>query len=144
MHDFLSDTDLLLELLVGVGVVRIDHAGRILQIHFFIHIPQTDQILVMVVGDIGTVLVGSTAQYGVCQIIAVGIHLPSGIDEGVGVLCRIYGVQHYGEISAGRILHTGSYIEAADGQTMLLILYGTGTDGHIGEDIGYITPVLRV
>ena len=40
-------------------------------------------ILVMVVGDIGTVLVGSTAQYGVCQIVAVGIHLPSGIDEGV-------------------------------------------------------------
>ena len=67
VHDFLGDTDLLPELLVGVGVVRIDHAGRILQIHFFIHIPQTDRILVMVVGDIGTVLVGSTAQYGVCR-----------------------------------------------------------------------------
>lgn len=32
VHDFFGDSDLFFELLVGVGMVRIDHAGRILQI----------------------------------------------------------------------------------------------------------------
>ena len=144
VHDFFGDSDLFFELLVGVGMVRIDHAGRILQIHFFVHIPQTDQIFIMVVGNVGTMLVGSTTQHGVSQIISMGIYFPAGINKGMGMLCCIYGIQHYGEISAGWILHPCRYIKTADGQTVLLILYGTGADCHIGEDVGYITPVLRV
>ena len=75
---------------------------------------------------------------------AVRAVVRAGINKGMGMLCCIYGIQHYREISAGWILHTCRYIKTADGQTVLLILYGTGADCHIGEDVGYITPVLRV
>ena len=38
VHDFLGDADLLAELLAGVGVVCIDDAGRIVQIHLAVHL----------------------------------------------------------------------------------------------------------
>ena len=53
-------------------------------------------------------------------------------------------VEHYGHITAGRVLHTCRYVKTADGHTMLLILYGTGTDCHIRKQICQIPPVFRI
>lgn len=60
------------------------------------------------------------------------------------MLCRNYGVQHDGKVAAGGILHSCGDIHAADHQTVLLVLHGTGSDGHIGKDIRKVTPVFRI
>ena len=60
------------------------------------------------------------------------------------MLCRVDGIEHHGQVPAGGIFHASRHVKAADGQTVLLILHGTGADGHIGENIGDIPPVFRV
>ena len=51
MEYFLNNTNLLHILLVGVGMVRVHDAGRILQISLCIELVEQLQILVMVVGQ---------------------------------------------------------------------------------------------
>lgn len=49
VHDFLYDADLLLEFLAGIGVVDIDHSSRIDEIHFLVHLAESDQIFIVVI-----------------------------------------------------------------------------------------------
>ena len=51
VHHLFDDSNLLVELLVGVGVVGVDNAGRVLQITLGVKTEQDLQILVMVVGQ---------------------------------------------------------------------------------------------
>ena len=44
VHDFLDNTNLLFKLFAGVGMVGIDNAGRIFQIHFAVHFQQQIQV----------------------------------------------------------------------------------------------------
>ena len=49
------------------------------------------------------------------------------------MLCSVNGVQHNCKVTTGRVFHAGSNIKTADRKTVVLILYGAGTDGNIGE-----------
>ena len=131
VHDFLDDADLLFLLFVGITVVCINDAGRIFQIPFIIKSEKCVQILIVVVGDVASVFVGSAAQDGMCKLIAGGIDFPAPVNKGMGMLGGIYGIQHYGKITTGGILHSCRDIKTAHGKTVLLILYGTGTDSYI-------------
>ena len=53
-------------------------------------------------------------------------------------------IQHNRIVAAGRVLHSGRNIHAADRQSVLLILHGTGSDGYVGEDVLHIGPILRI
>ena len=119
-------------------------AGGILQIPFIIEGEKRIQILIMVVGNITAVLVGGATEYGMRKLIACGVDLPAPVDEGMGMLRRIYGIEHHGEIAAGRVFHTCGDVKAADGKAVLLILHGARADSHIRENIGKITPVFRI
>ena len=144
VHDLLGDADLLLELLAGVGVVGVDDAGGVHQIHPAVQLQQEVQVLIVVVGHIVSVLVHRAPQDGVGELVSCGLHLPAPVGEGVGVLGRVDGVQHDGHVAAGRVLHAGRHIETAGCEAVLLILHGAGPDGHIGEDVGDVPPVLGV
>ena len=78
------------------------------------------------------------------QIVSLGGDLPASVDEGVGVLGGVNGIQHYGYGAAGGIFHPGGHVKAADGNTMLLVLYGTGSDGYVGKDVRNVPPIFRV
>ena len=54
------------------------------------------------------------------------------------------GVQHNGQVAAGRIFHTCGNVKAADHNAVLLVFNGSGADGHIGENVRYIAPVFRI
>ena len=62
VQDLFDNTDLLHILLVGVGVVRVHNAGRILQISLCIELVEQLQILVMVVGQALVMFIDSAAQ----------------------------------------------------------------------------------
>lgn len=49
VHDFLDDTDLLLELFAGIGMVDIHNGGRVDQIHLGIHVAEAHQVLIVIV-----------------------------------------------------------------------------------------------
>ena len=53
-------------------------------------------------------------------------------------------IQHDAHMPAGGIFHSGRYVEAADGHTMVLVFYGPGAHCHVGEQVGQIPPVLRI
>ena len=95
VHNLFDDTYLLFMLFVGIAVVGINDAGRILQIPFIIEGEKRIQILIMVVGNITAVLVGGATQYGMRKLIACGVDLPAPVDEGMGMLRRIYGCLLY-------------------------------------------------
>ena len=141
---FFCNTDLLQILLVGVGVVGINHACRILQVLLGVQLTEQTEIFVVIVRKYLSVLVDSTAEYGVSKGVAGGVDIPSSVNKGVSMLSSNNRVEHYGHITAGRVLHTCRYVKTADGHTMLLILYGTGTDCHIRKQICQIPPVFRI
>ena len=70
MQHFLGNARLLRILLVGIGMVGVDQAGRIDQVAFQVHLNKQFQIFIMIIGLIQTMLVDRAAQYGVCQRIA--------------------------------------------------------------------------
>ena len=144
VKNLLHDPDLLLILLVGVGVIRINNTCRILQITLTVHITEETKILIMVVRLALTVLVHCTAEDCVSVRIAIRVNLPAAENEGMTMLRGHDGVQHNRIITTGGILHAGADIHTADSQTVLLIFHRTGTDCHIGEQIGKIAVVLRI
>ena len=50
-------------------------------------------------------------------------------------------IEHDGKVAAGRVLHAGSHIKTAHGETVLLILDGTRADGDIGQQVFHRAPV---
>ena len=89
-------------------------------------------------------LADSPAQDRMRQRIAGRTHLVTGEGKVMRMLCSIYGIEHNGKVTAGRIFHTTCYIKTTDGQTMVLVFYRTCTDGNVGEQVFNIRPVLRV
>ena len=49
VHDFPNDTNLFLILLAGVGVICINDAGRMNNIHFLVHVVKTNQVFVVII-----------------------------------------------------------------------------------------------
>ena len=138
------DTNLLLVMLVGVGVVGIhDHCrvGKVLCVVFVI---EKTKILVMVVRDRFPMLVYRTAKDCVREWVAGGLNLPASVNKTMSALCCNNGVQHNAVVTTGRILHTSRNIHAADSQSVLLIFNRTCAYSNVGKQIREITVVLRV
>ncbi len=78
------------------------------------------------------------------EIVSVGVDFPAAVDE-VGLLLRCFdGIEHDGEIAAGRVLHTGRYGHAADGHAVMLVLNGTCANRDVGKQIVDIAIVFRI
>ena len=112
-------------------MVGIYDTSRIDQIHFFVHLIQTDQIFVMIIRDGNAAFVYCTTQNNVGEWVAGRVNFPSAMYKMMWMLCSVYRIQHNREVTTGRILHTASYIKTTDGQTMLLIFNRTGADGYM-------------
>ena len=125
-------------------MVGINDSSGIDKIHFVIHVNKTHDILVMIILYGISVLADGTAQDDMCQIISGRIHFIAAESEVMGMLRCIDRIEHDGKVTARRILHAGSNIKTADGQPVLLILYGTCADCHIREQVGNVFPVFRI
>ena len=144
VQNFLGDTNLLIVLLVGVGVVGIHDHCRVLEIFFLIFFKKKTKILIMIVWHCLTMFIDRTTQNCMCERISICLHLPASVDETMRSLSCNNRIYHNTEITAGRIFHSGRDIHTADSQTMLLILNRTCTYCNVGKDVGEITVVLRI
>ena len=97
----------------------------------------------MIVGESLSMFYSPHLSDSVGQRIAAGLNLPAAINETVGSLGGNNRIQHNAEVAAGRILHSGGDVHAADCKAVLLVLHRTGSHGHIGKNIGEIPVVLR-
>ena len=138
MEHLLNNTNLLHILLVGVGVVRVHNAGRILQISLCIELVEQLQILVMVVGQALVMFIDSAAQNAVSQRISLCLYLPASVDKLVAVLGSVNCVEHNGESAAGGVFHAHGHVNAAGYKAVLLILYRAGAYGDVGHNVGKI------
>ena len=100
---FFCNTDLLQILLVGVGVVGINHACRILQVLLGVQLTEQTEIFVVIVRKYLSVLVDSTAEYGVSKGVAGGVDIPSSVNKGVSMLSSNNRVQHNTEVTTCRL-----------------------------------------
>ena len=144
VQDLFYNADLLFILFAGIRMIGIDEDRRVLQISLFIFFQKELDILIVVVGDRVSVLVYSAPEDRVGEGVAFRAYFPASGDKVVPALCGNDRVEHDREVSAGGILHAHGDVQAADHEAVLLILHGACSDGHIGEDIGEIVPVVRV
>ena len=98
----------------------------------------------MIVGMRIAARIHVAAQNRMGQRVALALHLPVAVDEGVRGLRRLQRVHHHREIAARGVLHAHGDVDAARGQPVLLVLDRTRTHGHVGEQVGEILVVLRV
>ena len=73
MHDFMDDTNLLFELLVGIVVICINDAGRIEQFTFIVFLKKKDKIFIVIIRDTVTMLIDCPTQNGVRKRISVSL-----------------------------------------------------------------------
>ena len=106
MKDLLRYSHLLLILLARVCVVTVDDERGIDKISLAIFLTQVLDVLVVIVGQRFAVLVHVSTQYRVGVRITRRFDLPAAVEEGVGVLCRHYRVEHDRNITARGIFHT--------------------------------------
>ena len=109
-----------------------------------VHLKQKHQILVMVVGDGIPVFVYRAPEYDMGYLISVRVYLPAPVDKRMPALGGHDGIEHHGEIAAGRIFHAGRNVHAADSHAVMLVLHRARSDGYVREKIVQITPVLRI
>ena len=141
---FFYNADLLLVLLVGVGVVSVYNAGRIYQIPFHVKLMKQHQILVVVVGQALAMFADSTPQDGVCPGIAFCFYLPVPHNKLVAVLGSMNGIEHNGQIAAGRIFHAYRNMTAAGNKTVLLVFHGAGPYSNIGHNVIQVADIVRI
>ena len=144
MQHLLGDADLLQILLAGVGVIAVHKAGGVLDAFLRIQPVQLDRSLVVVVGAAVPLLVHIAPHDGVGVGVAVGLHLPAAVEEGVVSHGGVDGVQHHAQVAAGGVLHAHGHIDAAGHQAVLLVLYRAGAHGHIPQNVGQVAVVLGV
>ena len=143
-HDLLDDTRLFKGILAGVRMVGVDDTRGVLEHTRGVQAQQVRHILIMIVRQALAVLVHIAAQDRVRIRIAVGLHLPAAIDEGMTVLRRGDGVHHDRQIAAGGVLHADGDIQPRGHQTVLLVLDRSGADRDIAEDVIEIAVVLGI
>ncbi len=144
MEDFGDDAGLFGIAFVGVGMVGIHDACRVFEIQLAVHLAEANHVFIVIVRLALAVLVYCAPQDGVGEGVAVSLDLPSTVHEGVASLGGDAGIEHDAVRAAGGVLHAAGDIDAADGQAVLLVLYGAGTHCHVGQDIGNVGPVFRI
>ena len=131
MKNFFCNTNLFFIFLSRVGMVCIDNSGRIYYIHFFIHFMKSHQVFIVIVRNIVSMFASSTTEDDMRIWITRGFYFVATMYEVVRLLCSIYRVEHYREITTSRVFHAGCYVKSAYSKTMLLIFNGTSTDCNI-------------
>ena len=89
-------------------------------------------------------VVGVAPENGVGIGVPGGGGLPAPVDEGMAVLGGVDRIHHDGQVASGGVLHAHGHGDTGAGEPVLLVLYGTRSDGHIGEQVGNIRPVFRI
>ena len=144
VQHLLRDAYLLQVLLPRIGVVSVHYHPGILQPRLGIEVVEQLQVLVMIVGMRIAARIHIAAQNRMGQRVALALHLPVAVDEGMRGLRRLQRVHHHREIAARGVLHAHGDVDAARGQPVLLVLDRTRPHGHVGEQVGEILVVLRV
>ena len=145
VQDLLGDADLLQILLVGVGVIAVHDDGGVMQrSSLVVHPRQDHKVLVMVVGVGLAVIIDIAPQDGVGEWIARALDLPVAIDEGMGALSGTDGVHHHRKVAAGGVFHSHRDVQAAGGQTVLLVFDAARTDRHVRDEVGQEMMVLGI
>ena len=89
MHDLFCDTNLLLKVFTGVGMVGIDDSCRVDNMHLFIHFMETDEIFIVIVLGGISMLADGTPEHYVGQRISRCLHLIATIYKMMWMLCCI-------------------------------------------------------
>ena len=84
------------------------------------------------------------AQYDVREGVALRVHLPAAVDEGVAALRGGQGVHHHRKIAARRVLHADGHVDAARRQAVLLVFHRARPHRHIAEQIVEIAVILGI
>src|SRR5690554_1175977 len=112
-------------------MIHIHNDGPISQIQLLILRSSLNEIFKMVIWNIFSSSINSSSQYGMGVWVASGFYFPAIIDKGMFTLGSNKGVKHDGNISTSVIFHTNREIDATNCQAMLLIFYGTSSNGYI-------------
>ena len=144
VENFVYDTDLLLVFLVGVRMIGINDDSRVLEILLAVQVVESDQIFIMIVRNCLSILVDTSTEDGVGQVVTGCLNITSTINEMMRMLCSSDGIKHNGEVAAGRVLHADRDIHSAGGKAVLLVLNRACADSLVREDIVEVTSVFRV
>ena len=86
VENFFCDTNLLVILLVGVGVVGINDNSRVFQVLLLIFFPEKTKVFIVIVRDSFSVFVYSTTKNGMSKFITCGLYFPASVDEAMSAL----------------------------------------------------------
>ena len=135
VHNLSCDAGLLVKLFVGIGMVGVYNGGWVDQCGFIVFCEKQLQILIVIIGNVVSVLICCTAQNRVRQRISGCPVFRTSVDKGVRMLCGNNGVDHHRKITAGGVFHSGRDVKAGYGQPVLLVFYRPRADCHIGKEI---------
>ena len=144
VENLFCNTNLLVILFVGIGVVGINDNSRILQVLFLIFFPEETKIFVMIVWNCFPVFIYSTAENCVSQFVACGFYFPASVDKPMSTLSRYNGIEHNCKVATGRVFHTCGNVHTTDSKTVLLVFHRTCTYCHIRKQVGKITVIFRI
>ena len=82
--------------LIGVGMVAVNHYARVCYIKLLVELINPDEILVVVVRQGVAMLIDETTQDGMSIGVALTLDLPASVLEGMGLLGGIDGIHHDG------------------------------------------------
>ena len=125
-------------------MVAVDDGGGVFERALGIEGGEADEILVVVVGDAGAVLVDAAAQDAVGEVVATRLHVAAAVQKAVPRLRRLHRVEHDGEVAAGRVLHADGDVHAAGGEAMLLVFDRARADRLVGEEVVEVAAVFGI
>ena len=125
-------------------MVGINDDSRVLEILLAVQVVESDQIFIMIVRNCLSILVDTSTEDGVGQVVTGCLNITSTINEMMRMLCSSDGIKHNGEVAAGRILHADRDIHSAGGKAVLLVFNRACADSLVREDIVEVTSVFRV
>ena len=125
-------------------MVSIDDDRHIFKVSFAVAFIQREEILVVVVRHILTVVIDEATEDSVSERITLGKNFPASVEEFMGILSSNDRVEHNGYISACGVFHTDGDIHTAGGKSMLLILDRASTDSDVREQVGEVAVIFGI
>lgn len=81
VKNFVYNTNLFLIFFIRIRMIGIYNNSRILEIFLAVQIIETNQILIMVIRDGLSILIDTSAEDGMCQIVSGCLNITAAIDE---------------------------------------------------------------
>lgn len=127
-------------------MIGVDDDGGIFELSARFCVPFADlhDGLVVVIGDIVSVMVDSAAENDVRILIALRRNLIVVIHKDLRTLCGKHGIEGDGNASARRVFDSDRKLNAAGDKPMQLIFAGARADGDIGEQILYVGVIFGI